>query len=63
MKDASKNPKSLITQILDETLDDLKIHPEFDQDIIGNLKKLSESGELKKPLLVKQTLAKTTEQK
>ena len=63
MEDASNNSKSLITQILDKTLDELKNHSEFDQDIIDKLKKLVESGDLKKNQLVKQTLAKTTEQK
>ncbi len=62
MKDAPKNPKSLITQILEETLDDLNNHEEFDQAIIDDLKKLAESGELKKPQSVKQSLTITTEQ-
>lgn len=62
MKDTPKNPKSLITQILEETLDDLNNHEEFNQAIIEGLKKLAESGELKKPQLVKQSLSITPEQ-
>lgn len=62
MKDAPKNPKSLITQILEETLDDLNNHEEFNQAVIDDLKRLAESGELKKPQLVKQSVTIATEQ-
>lgn len=63
MNDTPNNSKSLITQILEETLEDLKNHEEFDQIVIDNLKKLADSDELKKSQLVGQALKITTEQK
>lgn len=61
MKDAHKNPKSLITQILEETLDVLSNQEEFNQIIIDDLKRLAELGELKKPESVKQSITIITE--
>lgn len=63
MNDTPNNSKSLITQILEETLEDLKNHEEFDQTVIDNLKNLADSDELKKSHLVGQALKITTEQK
>lgn len=63
MNNTPNNSKSLITQILEETLEDLKNHEEFDQTVIDNLKKLADSDELKKSQLVGQALKITTEQK
>lgn len=63
MNDTPNNSKSLITQILEETLEDLKNHEEFDQTVIDNLKNLADSDELKKSQLVGQALKITTEQK
>lgn len=63
MNNTPNNSKSLITQILEETLEDLKNHEEFDQTVIDNLKKLADSDELKKSQLVSQALKITTEQK
>lgn len=63
MNDTPNNSKSLITQILEETLKDLKNHEEFDQTVIDNLKNLADSDELKKSQLVGEALKITTEQK
>ena len=63
MNDTPNNSKSLITQILEETLEDLKNHEEFDQTVIDNLKNLADSDELKKSQFVGQALKITTEQK
>lgn len=63
MNDTPNNSKSLITQILEETLKDLKNHEEFNQTVINNLKKLTDSDELKKSQLVGEALKITTEQK
>lgn len=62
MTESLKQPKSLVTQIIDETLDNLKTCPEFDQTIIDDLMRLAENGNLKKPQLVAQSL-KVTSQK
>ena len=59
MNNNYNSSKSLITQIFEETLENLKKHQEFDGEIIEELARLAESGELKKHLLVSQSL-KTT---
>ncbi len=61
MTDSLKQPKSLATQIIDETLDNLKTCQEFDQSIIDDLKRLAENGNLKKPQLVAQSLKATSQ--
>lgn len=55
----SDNSKSLITQIFEETLDNLKNHPEFNQEIIDELTRLAKSGELKKHQAVSNSLKLT----
>lgn len=63
MTESLKQPKSLVTQIIDETLDNLKTYQEFDQSIIDDLRRLAENGNLKKPQLVAQSLKVTSQKK
>lgn len=41
-------PKPLTEQVLDEMFADIGKHPEFDAQIIENLKRLASKGDLKK---------------
>jgi hypothetical protein len=49
-------PRSLVEQIIDEMFASLEAHPEFNADVIQELKRLAQTGDLKKAAYVTKAI-------